>query len=104
MYVTAAYMVCVIIFFMRDNTGFSLVVKGSGVFTTRMIWISRGIVMISTGNPFWKLFDQAYLYALLKICAFHLLFCVFAKQNLYIECGVSFWVWVIYSKQFQLLH
>lgn len=53
--------------------------------------------MIFNWKPFLEIFDQADLCALLKV--FYLLFCVFAKQNLYTEVWVSFWVWVIYSKQ-----
>lgn len=55
---------------MRGNTGFSLALNGSGVFTSKMIEISRGNAMVLTGNAFWKLLDQADLSALLKMCAF----------------------------------
>ena len=53
---------------MRDNSGYSPTVKGSGIFTSKVIWISRGIVIILTRNAFWKLFDWADLSALLKTC------------------------------------
>lgn len=63
-------MCCVWILHVSDNTGASLVLNRSSAFTSVIIWISRGIVMILTGNSFWKLLDQAYPYVLLKMHAF----------------------------------
>lgn len=55
---------------MRDNTGVSLTLNKSSPFASEMIRISRGIAMTLTGNPFWKTFDRAVSYALLKMHAF----------------------------------
>lgn len=54
----------------RDNTGVSLTWNRSSAFISEIIWIKKGIVIVLIGNPYWKLFDQADPYALLKVHAF----------------------------------
>lgn len=83
-------MCCVWILHVRDNTGASLVLNRSSAFTSEIIWISRGIVMVLTGNSFWKLFDQAYPYALSKMRAFICHFVCLWSRIFSLRFGVHF--------------